>query len=123
MRVMLEQQRQALGGYAAFMDACTLARLELATQVDNIGVPMRSVAAVGVLVSEISGINTSVAVPPTAFALPQGYTLMQAARNQAPTRNARNEEEAMYQRRAARIPPGYAPPRVLQGYGQSPLYR
>ncbi len=75
MKTMLEKQRAALGGFAAFVDDCTLADMQVADHVNTIGMPMRTEKN-GRIESEIKSINVDVDLPANTFVIPANYRNM-----------------------------------------------
>ncbi len=76
MHTLMKKQRDAMGGYAAMMDGCTRANLQMTDQVEKIGIPMRIVKADGQVVNEIKSIKTNVTVPKNAFDIPADYKVV-----------------------------------------------
>ena len=72
MKTMMEQQRAALGGFAGFVDDCTLADMQVTDHVKTIGVPMRTERN-GMIDSEIKSIRLDVALPENTFIIPAAY--------------------------------------------------
>jgi len=72
MKTMLEKQRALLGGFAAFVDDCTLADMQVADHVNTIGMPMRTEKN-GRVESEIKSINMNVDLPANTFVIPANY--------------------------------------------------
>lgn len=73
LQSMLESQRNALGSFAAFIDSCTLASMNMAAHAGFTGMPMRMLDVNGKLLSEVRQINTGAEIPLSAFAVPPGY--------------------------------------------------
>jgi hypothetical protein len=73
IKTMLENQRALLGGFAAFVDDCTLADMQVADHVNTIGMPMRTEKN-GRVENEIKSINRDVILPATTFVIPANYT-------------------------------------------------
>ncbi|MDT8282550.1 MAG: hypothetical protein RQ982_07005 [Gammaproteobacteria bacterium] len=72
MAIMMQQQRAALGGFAGFVDDCTLADMQVTDHVKTIGVPMRTERN-GVIDSEVKSIKLDVALPENIFIVPVAY--------------------------------------------------
>ncbi len=72
MKIMLEKQRALLGGFAAFVDDCTLADMQVTDHVNTIGMPMRTEKS-GRVESEIKSINMGVVLPANTFVIPANY--------------------------------------------------
>lgn len=72
MQTMLKKQQSVLGGFAGFVDDCTLADMELTGQVGTIGLPMRSLKN-GIVENEIKSIKVDVALPADTFSIPAGF--------------------------------------------------
>ena len=73
IKTMLENQRALLGGFAAFVDDCTLADMQVADHVNTIGMPMRTEKN-GRVENEIKSINMDVVLPANTFVIPANYT-------------------------------------------------
>jgi hypothetical protein len=72
MRTMMEQQQAMLGGFAALVDDCLLADMQISDQVKTIGVPMRTEKN-GQVDTEIKSIKLDAAIPVDAFMIPADY--------------------------------------------------
>jgi len=98
MKTMLEQQRAALGGFAAFVDDCTLADLQVVDHVNTIGMPMRTEKN-GRVESEIKNINMDVVLPANTFVIPANYSNMTMQdKMKAATKDMVNVEQQVQQR-------------------------
>lgn len=75
MQTMIKKQRAVLGGFAGFIDDCTLADMQLAEHVSNIGLPMRT-SKNGVVETEIKRIRVDVTLPEETFLTPAGYKII-----------------------------------------------
>lgn len=73
MKIMADNQRKALGGYAAAIPPCQLAKMELASQIQNIGAPLKAINRNGQVESEVTKINKNTSVDPSYYALPANY--------------------------------------------------
>lgn len=74
MKVMMDKQRAALGGFASLVDACTLADMQLVDYIDTTGLPMRTEKN-GRVELEVKTINTNIALADDTFSIP-AYTLV-----------------------------------------------
>lgn len=72
MKVMMDIQRSALGGFASLVDACTLADMQLVDNVNTVGLPMRTEKN-GKVELEVKAIRTGVALADDTFAVPATY--------------------------------------------------
>lgn len=87
MKTMMEQQRAALGGFAGFINDCTLADMQVIDHVKTIGVPMRTERN-GMIDSEIKSIKLDVALPESTFIVPAAYkTVTMQDQMQTSTKN------------------------------------
>ncbi len=73
LRVMLEKQRSAMGGYASMMSTCQQASLKMGDFIKKIGIPMRIVKANGQVENEVKSIKTGVKLPKGTFSAPSSY--------------------------------------------------
>lgn len=125
MKIMMEKQRAALGGFASLVDACTLADMQLVDFVDSVGLPMRTEKN-GSIELEVKSINTDVVLAADTFAIPAAYkTVDMSGRVIAGSQNIAVPEQAIsITGRAinARQPQGYhtqqprMPPQTQSGY-------
>lgn len=103
MKTMLEQQRAALGGFAGFVDDCTLADMQVTDHLKTIGVPMRTERN-GMIDSEIKSIKLDVTLPENTFVIPASYktitmqdNMQASSKNMASTRQQPQVQEMMQQ--------------------------
>jgi len=73
---VIQKQREAMGGFAALMDACTLTNFQAGKQLAQAGIPMRMEKAGGEVISEIKQIQTGVRLPASAFEIPANYKIV-----------------------------------------------
>lgn len=73
MESMVKKQRMALGGFAGFVDDCTLADMQMTEQVRKMGLPMQTLKN-GVVETEIKSIKVNVRLPADTFSIPASYT-------------------------------------------------
>ena len=98
MKTMLEKQRAALGGFAAFVDDCTLADLQVVDHVNTIGMPMRTEKN-GRVESEVKSINVDVALPANTFVIPANYrNVTMQDEMKAATKDIVNAQQQIQQR-------------------------
>jgi hypothetical protein len=98
MKTMLEKQRAALGGFAAFVDDCTLADLQVVDHVNTIGMPMRTEKN-GRVESEIKSINMNAVLPANTFVIPANYrNVTMQDETKAATKDIVNAQQQMQQR-------------------------
>lgn len=119
MKTMLEQQRAALGGFAGFVDDCTLADMQVTDHVKTIGVPMRTERN-GMVDSEIKSIKLDVTLPENTFIIPSSYktvtmqdNMQASSRNMASTRQQPPVQE-MTQQLQQMQQSGQVTPEMLQ---------
>ncbi len=72
VKVMMNKQYAALGGFARLVDACTLADMQVGNYVTTFGVPMRTEKN-GRIESEIKSIRVGVELPVDTFVVPVSY--------------------------------------------------
>ena len=72
VKTMLEEQRAILGGFAAFVDDCTLAEMQVTDHINTIGMPMRTEKN-GRVENEIKSITTQAVLPANTFVIPANY--------------------------------------------------
>ena len=98
MKTMLEKQRAALGGFAAFVDDCTLADLQVVEHVNTIGMPMRTEKN-GRVESEVKSINVDVELPANTFVIPANYrNVTMQDEMKAATKDIVNAQQQIQQR-------------------------
>ena len=98
MKTMLEKQRAVMGGFAAFVDDCTLADMQVADHVNTIGMPMRTEKN-GRVESEIKSINMNVALPANTFVIPANYrNVTMQDETKVATKDVANVQQKMQQR-------------------------
>lgn len=118
MKAMAEKQRTAMGRYAALVDVCTRADMSFASQVEKVGVPMRTLDANGKITSEIKSIKTNVRLPANTFTLPQGYEIITLAEQMDRARQGLNQLQGqmpdMQQMMKQMQESGGMPPEVMQ---------
>jgi len=73
MQVMIEQQRTLMGGFAALIDDCKLADMELTNKLASIGVPMMKEEN-GRVSTQVKSIDVDVTLPADIFQVPAGYS-------------------------------------------------
>ena len=76
MRGLQQHSRGYTSGFGAMMPLCQRANLELADALEAAGVPLRIVAADGVIVSEITAVDTRKKFPSSHYQLPAGMTVV-----------------------------------------------
>lgn len=72
MKIMMEKQRAALGGFASLVDACTLADMQLIDFTNTVGLLMRTEKNGGVEI-EVRNIKTGVTLTDDTFVSPASY--------------------------------------------------
>ena len=98
MKIILEKQRAVLGGFAAFVDDCTLADMQVADHVNTIGMPMRTEKN-GRIESEIKSINVDVVLPANTFVIPANYrNVAMQDEMKAATKDMENAQQQIQQR-------------------------
>jgi hypothetical protein len=98
MKIMLEKQRAVLGGFAAFLDDCTLADMQVVDHVNTIGMPMRTEKN-GRVESEIKSINVDVVLPANTFVIPANYrNVTMQDEMKAATKDMTNAQQQIQQR-------------------------
>lgn len=75
LKAMADSHMQSLGGFAALIPVCQLAKIELANKFKEIGAPMRVTNNDGEIDSEISKILKNTTVETDYYALPARYHL------------------------------------------------
>jgi hypothetical protein len=103
IKTMMQQQRAMLGGFAGFVDDCTLADMQVIERISTIGVPMRSERN-GTVESEIKSIRTNVSLPSNTFVIPASYkqvTLQEAM--QASSKSMAKANQQMQQPQAQEL--------------------
>ena len=75
MKTMADNHRRSLGGFAAVIPLCQMARMELAEKLADIGAPMRTLDKQGRIESEITMIIKNAAVEAHNYALPSNYKM------------------------------------------------
>ena len=75
LKAIADSHMQSLGGFAALIPVCQLAKIELANQFKEIGAPMRVTNKDGDVDSEISKILKNASVETEYYALPARYQL------------------------------------------------
>ncbi len=73
MKKMADNHRKSLGGFAAAIPPCQLARMELGSKVRKIGAPMKTINTEGHVQSEIIKINKNATVKPSYYDIPANY--------------------------------------------------
>jgi len=127
MQVMIEQQRTLMGGFAALIDDCKLADMELTGKVASIGVPMMKEENSRVS-TQVKSIDVDVTLPAEIFLVPAGYTrttiekqVQQAYKSmpisQKPPEPARQAHSNMSAPMSAAVPQQI--PRYMQQFQQS----
>ena len=114
MKTMLEKQRALLGGFAAFVDDCTLADMQVADHVNTIGMPMRTEKN-GRVESEIKSINMHVDLPANTFVIPANYrNVTMQDKMKVATKDVTNVQQQV-QKMARQMPQsGQMPPEVME---------
>ena len=74
LKAMGESHLNSLGGFAAIIPSCQMARLRLTEKLAYIGAPMRVIDIEGKVESEITRIVKNARVAPQSYAIPAGYT-------------------------------------------------
>jgi hypothetical protein len=119
MKTMMEQQRAALGGFAGFVDDCTLADMQVTDHVKTIGVPMRTERN-GLIDSEITSIRLDVTLPENTFIVPAAYKTVtmqdqvQASAKDMTTTRPQPQVQEMAQRLQHMRQSGQMSPEMLQ---------
>lgn len=72
MKTMMEKQQALLGGFAALVDDCVLADMQISDHVNTIGVPMRTEKN-GQVDTEIKSIKVDADLPDDVFTIPASY--------------------------------------------------
>lgn len=75
MQTMINRELIALGGFTSFVDACTLADMQLTDKVASIGLPMRTVKN-GAIETEVRSIRVGVKLAANTFSIPATYKIM-----------------------------------------------
>jgi len=75
MSIMMKKQSALLGGFAGMVDVCTLADMNLAEHVKQVGVPMRTTKN-GQVDAEIKSIKYGVTLPANTFVVPASYRVV-----------------------------------------------
>ena len=70
---MADSQLQSLGGFAAIIPACQMARIRLTEKLPYIGAPMRVIDVEGNVESEITRIIKNARVEPANYSVPQNF--------------------------------------------------
>jgi outer membrane lipoprotein-sorting protein len=72
MKTVMEKQQALIGGFAALVDDCVLADMQISNHVDAIGVPMRTEKN-GQVDTEIKSIKVDAEIPDDVFTIPASY--------------------------------------------------
>jgi len=119
LKAMGESHLNSLGGFAAMIPSCQMARLRLTEKLTYIGAPMRLIDIEGKVESEITRIVKNARVAPQEYAIPAGYAAisMDEKIEQAKQDSRENETEPMSRsekrrmmremRRSGRTPPDW----------------
>lgn len=114
MKTMLEKQRALLGGFAAFVDDCTLADMQVADHVNTIGMPMRTEKN-GRVESEIKSINMNVDLPTNTFVIPANYrNVTMQDKMKVATKDVTNVQQQVQQMARQMQQSGQMPPEVME---------
>lgn len=73
MKTMADNHRKSLGGFAAAIPACQMAKIQLAEKLPEIGAPMRTTDKKGHIDTEITMILKNAGVDPHNYSFPPGY--------------------------------------------------
>lgn len=73
MKTMADNHRKSLGGFAAVIPVCQMARIQLAEKLPQIGAPMRTTDKKGQIETEITMILKNAGVDAHNYSLPPGY--------------------------------------------------
>ena len=119
LKSMGESHLKSLGGFAAIIPACQMARIRLTEKLAYIGAPMRVIDIEGKVESEITRIVKNARVEPASYSIPKGYAAVsiderieQAKQDSredetAPASRSENRREMREMRRSGRLPPDW----------------
>jgi len=97
MQTMINRELTALGGFTSFVDACTLADMQLTDKVASIGLPMRTVKN-GAVETEVRSIRVGVKLAENTFSIPATYkNLTRNAPTKQVTKVLSNEKQQLKQ--------------------------
>ncbi len=119
LKAMADSHMQSLGGFAALIPVCQLAKIELANKFKEIGAPMRVTNNDGEIDSEISKIFKNASVETDYYALPARYQLaatdkeIKSADKQQKTDNSRKYRSERNRSDSARPPHSRVPPGAM----------
>ena len=119
LKAMADSHMQSLGGFAALIPVCQLAKIELANKFKEIGAPMRVTNNDGEIDSEISKIFKNASVETEYYALPARYQLaatdkeIKSADKQQKADNSRKYRSERHRSDSARPPYSRVPPGAM----------
>ncbi|MGD8934110.1 MAG: hypothetical protein PVF35_04980 [Gammaproteobacteria bacterium] len=117
MKKMADNHKQSLGGFAAAIPVCQLARIDLAEKLPEIGAPMRTIDKDGEIDTEVTMILKNADVETHYYAFPADYKMVamgeqtgNAQKAESQTDNQRRNMPEMQRlmedmRRSGRVPP------------------
>ncbi|UCB56109.1 MAG: hypothetical protein JSW45_06145 [Thiotrichales bacterium] len=79
LKTIADNHLNSLGGFAAVIPDCQMARMRLADKLPYIGAPMRMIDIEGEVLSEITKIRKTARVEPRNYALPANYKNVSAS--------------------------------------------
>jgi len=121
MKTMADNHHRSLGGFAAVIPLCQMARMELAEKLADIGAPMRTLDKQGRIESEITMIIKNSAVEAHNYALPSNYKMasvsdqIKSALDESQQMDAKQRDVPEMQRMMREMQQsGRIPPEVLE---------
>ena len=117
MKTMADNHKQSLGGFAAAIPVCQLARMDLADKLPEIGAPMRTLGKDGEVETEVTMILKEAPVDANYYALPADFKMVamgeeiekaqQQSRQMDRLKRNNPEMQRMMEemRRSGRVPP------------------
>ncbi len=133
MKTLADNHRRSLGGFAAVIPVCQMARMDLAEKLAQIGAPMRTLDKEGRIESEITMILKNAAVEAHNYSLPSDYKMgsageqIKSAQSESPQMDRMQRDMPKMQHMMQEMQQsGRIPPEVLEQmrrYQQMPQQR
>ncbi|MGD8803857.1 MAG: hypothetical protein PVG12_11785 [Gammaproteobacteria bacterium] len=93
MKAMADNHKQSLGGFAAAIPVCQLARIDLAEKLPEIGAPMRTLDSDGEIDTEVTMILKDADVATHYYALPADYKMVAMGEQVESVQNENSETD------------------------------
>jgi hypothetical protein len=93
MKTMADNHKQSLGGFAAAIPLCQLARIDLAEKLPEIGAPMRTLDKDGEIDTEVTMILKDADVATHYYALPADYKMVAMGEQVESVQNENSETD------------------------------